>query len=326
MNDMFKSWPVPKGTMYFPPQAFPEVPGENFTHAAFKTMSERYTRPVIIRGLFKDVPAINWTPEFLANHLGEERLFVAFADNRIGSGSVDASRTITVSVPAVVKNVTNGGNNYLFNSNLQYPMDVDLVKQIGLERLDWKPALLIQFFLGLSRPGESRVGGSPLHCATAPNLNIQLSGEKTWIMIDPKYSGYLRPQLLSDQVAALAGANLEYGATSRWHNFPRFESLVRPGDAIYIPSWWWHEVQNIPGEAWQLSLAIRVSDMFSSIWNNWLFSALVDFGVRHKPCLPGLRLICIEYFGTWEGQTQKKSYAAEEGTRVVEAVVAGKFE
>jgi len=119
-------------------------------------------------------------------------------------------------------------------------------------------------------------------------------------MIDPKYVGYVKPTLFSEQVAMFAGASLDYGVEGRWQNYPRFEGVVRPGDAIFIPSWWLHEVQNHPGPDWQLSLAIRYTNAASSLWDNWLFSVLVDVGLNNKPCWRGLRLICFEYFGAWE--------------------------
>jgi hypothetical protein len=310
MEEMAGRWPVRKDGIRIPSQPFQELYGENFTHQTFKHVSEGYTRPLIIRGLFKDAPAMKWTPEYLAESIGDDRQFVAFSDNSIGVGRKGAS-TFMTTLKDAVKNISAGGNNYLFNSNLEYPIDLKLYQEIGADRIAWKPPVLVQFFLGLTRVGETRLGGSPLHAAVAPNINIQLSGEKTWIMIDPKYVGYVKPTLLSDQVAVFAGASWDYGAADRWHNFPRFESVVRPGDAIFIPSWWLHEVQNLPGPEWQLSLAIRYTNLVSSFWNNWLFSALVDLGTRHKPCWPGFRLICFE-FGAWEQTYQRQSMAALE--------------
>jgi len=266
-----------------------------------------------MRGLFKDSTAMKWTPQYLVENIGDDRQFVAFADNSVGGG-IKGAGTFLTNLRDAVNNISSGGNNYLFNSNLEYPVDLKLYNEIGAEKINWKPPVLVQFFLGLSRVGETRVGGSPLHAAVAPNINIQLSGEKTWIMINPKYAGYVKPTLLSDQVAVFAKAGLDYGPKDRWHNFPRFESVLRPGDAIFIPSWWFHEVQNLPGPDWQLSLAVRYTNMVSSLWNNWLFSILVDIGTRHKPCWPGFRLICFE-FGAWEQTYQRQSHAALEMAR-----------
>jgi len=253
---------------------------------------------------------MKWTPEYLADNIGDDRKFVAFIDNKLGEGP-KGSHTFLTSIRDAYKNITAGGNNYLFNSNFLYPEDVNIVREIGAEIVDWKPPTVFQFFFGRSRVGETRVGGSPLHAAITPNVNIQIRGEKTWIMIDPKYVGYVKPTLFSEQVAMFAGASLDYGVEGRWQNYPRFESVVRPGDAIFIPSWWLHEVQNLPGEEWQMSLAIRYTNALSSLWNNWHFTALVDLGTRHKPCWPGFRLICFE-FGAWEKTYQRQSMAALE--------------
>jgi hypothetical protein len=312
MEQMYRDWPIPDG-VFIPPQHFQELLGTNYTHKYFKQVSEGYTRPVILRGLFNDSQALKWTPEYMVDQIGDDRLFVAFLANSLGGGAPNAATFLTTLKDAV-KNISNGGNNYLFNSNLEYPRDLKLYREIGAERIDWKPPVIIQFFLGLTRPGETRVGGSPMHAAVAPNINIQLSGEKTWIMIDPKYANYMKPNLLSDQVALFVGSGLDYGHNRRFENMPRYQGVVRPGDAIFIPSWWMHEVHNRPGDSWQISLAIRYTNAVSSLWNNWLFTELVDWGTPNKPCWRGFRLLCFE-FGAWESTFDKdhtKSAAALE--------------
>jgi hypothetical protein len=311
LSDAQKEWPIKMGHR-IPPNPLPQLYGENYTHAAFKAITESYTRPVVIRGLFKDAPAMQWTPEYLATNIGDERLFTAFIDNGIGSNK---KGTFLTTVPSVVKNVTAGGNNYLFNSNFEYPTDIKLVKEIDIDRLKWRPAILIQFFLGLAREWEAKWRGSPMHAAVAPNINVQLSGRKHWVMIDPKYYAYVKPTLLSDQVAVFVGGGLDYGEVDRWHNFPRFDDIVNPGDAIYIPPWWMHEVQNLQGPEWQISLALRFPDLRSSLWNGWFFTSLVDLGTRNKPCLPGFRMLCAEFLANWEGTQQKIAPAAIEATK-----------
>jgi len=112
-------------------------------------------------------------------------------------------------------------------------------------------------------------------------------------MIDPKYARYIKPTQFSAQLANVAG--LMYGLERRWSNFPRYETILHPGDAIWIPSWWFHEVHTIQGEAWQISVAMRFGNILSSWYNNFHFSVMADLGTPNKPCWPGFRLICFEF-------------------------------
>jgi len=295
----WKAWPLKKDEVFVPSIPFQEMDGAYWSFAAFDILTERRLKPLIIRGIFKNASALNWTPEHLAKSFGD-RDFFAFADNRFGVADADVS-TFRDTIPNIVRNITNGGNNYVFNANFENPTDMHLYDDIGLDRLyDWRRPAVVQFFLGLAREGEKRLGGSPLHAAVPPNLNVQLSGSKRWIMVDPKYSLYMRPRLLSDQVALVTEATFEYDAESRWHNFPRYEGLIHPGDAIFIPPWWYHEVHNIQGPKWQISLAVRYSDIVGSWLTNWWYALLIDIGVRDKPCWPGFRLICLELFKGWQ--------------------------
>jgi len=270
----------------------------------------------MIRGLFKNVKAFQWTPEYLADHFGSRQFYIS-SNNRIGE-SAGLHRNMQgqwATVPTVVANITKGGNNYLFNANLDYPADVPIFDDIQLnERVGNElKACIVQFFLGRTRPGETRLGGSPLHAAAAPNINVQLKGRKKWILIDPKYTRWTNPYLLSKQLATLAKRDDPAGF--RWTNMPRFEGILEPGDAIMIPPWYHHEVHNLPGDEWIMSVAIRFPNLAASWRNNWHFTAMVDLGTVDRPCLPGLRLVCMQFHPGWKGgyQLQNQSVGGLEG-------------
>jgi len=195
----------------------------------------------------------------------------------------------------MIENVTNGGTNYLQNANFFFPEDLPLYRDLELHRVGFdRDPLLVQIFLGKKLPGEVRGSGSPLHCAAGPNLFVQISSSKKWLMIHPKWSRYVKPNMFSYQVASgsIAGLTHQANKTQRWGNFPRWEGTVHPGDAVWIPGWFWHEVQNVPSDDWSLAVATRYSNFFQ-IWEaNPLFTPMVDLGVKEKPCLPGFRFIC----------------------------------
>jgi len=292
---------IPKSVI-IPPLDLPQMNAKDFSFESFKFLTNELTTPAVIRGLFADAPCLKWTPEKLANHFGNNRTFSSFVNNKIGDATKKNAESCWVSVPELVKNVSQGGNNYIFNAPFEVEYDVPLYKDMEVDRFSkhYRKPAIVQFFLGLARPGESRVGGSVLHAATAPNLNVQYSGSKRWLLIDPKYARYVKPNLFSTQLAVLANATYEYPADARWTNFPRFETLLHPGDALWIPSWWFHEVHNLQGKDWQISVAIRYAHYWSSLQNNWHFTGLVDLGASGKPCWRGLRLTCLQLHPGWD--------------------------
>jgi len=283
---------------------------------SFRFLTNELTTPLVMRGLFKDAPCTKWTPKRLAEHFGKNRSFVAFVNNKMGDNDYRRNGdSFWENVPEVVANITRGGNNYIFNAPLEAQFDMDLYREMEVERFsaNYRKPAVVQFFLGLARPGEKRLGGSALHAATAPNLNVQYSGSKRWLMIDPKYARYVKPNLFSTQLAVLAGATADYPAEARWTNFPRYELILHPGDALWIPSWWFHEVHNLPGEEWQISVAIRFGHYMSSLQNNWHFTGLTDLGVHGKPCWRGFRLTCLQLHPGWDvlGYQPVQNYSAE---------------
>jgi len=308
MKDLYESYPIPYGSMEIPPQPFLEMDGTKWSVEAFEIITHQYTRPVIVRNLFADIPAASWTEKRLAEHF-KDRQFVVMGDNTLGG--MRGGKSMLSTVPEVVKNVTAGGNQYMFNSNFLWPQDQELLEELGLDRLEpgIKP-VLAQFFLGIARPGEKRIGGSPLHAAAPPNLNIQIKGSKQWTMIEPNMISYLNPYMLQTQFAALA--QVHFGQEGRWTNYPRLQGIVNPGDAIYIPPWYFHEVANIPGPDWQISCALRFPRPLASYKNHAGLTLLTDLGVRGRHGLPGTRMFLMPFMYYKTQSEQQISKAGQE--------------
>ena len=86
--------------------------------------------------------------------------------------------------------------------------------------------------------------GSALHAAAMPNLFLQVHGEREWTLVDPSWLQYLRPTLGTSYVAAL-GAYSDWATLARPPHYDRIPTLTtttRPGDVLYIPPWFLHEV------------------------------------------------------------------------------------
>ena len=101
--------------------------------------------------------------------------------------------------------------------------------------------------------------GSSLHCDLSSNWYAQRAGEKTWTLLDPALSARLLPAFDGRRGVPALFSGLGYGAApvagaAPLSAFPRVETTLRVGDLLFVPSWWWHEIENGAG----LSAAVAV--------------------------------------------------------------------
>lgn len=82
-----------------------------------------------------------------------------------------------------------------------------------------------------------------LHMEAGRLLNVQLSGKKTWYLIDPKYSHFLNP-LLSDTTIHFSDVVKEISDIEEKlaKKIPVFTCTLSPGDVLLIPPFFWHTV------------------------------------------------------------------------------------
>jgi Cupin-like domain len=130
-----------------------------------------------------------------------------------------------------------------------------------------------QIFLG----GPST--GTGLHCANKFNLFVMVYGEKRWTFVHPKHSPWLYPASQKNFQFAYAPISLNFGHDTEAYPLiqyvPRYTTVLKPGDVLVNPPWWWHAVENLSPSS--IGVATRWMTPWESIdgWKtNPLFSAL----------------------------------------------------
>ncbi len=220
-------------------------------------------RPAVIRGLLHGASGFRpWDFDaFLAAHGDEEVTLACPALD----GYAGALRELQV--PGV----------YLHNSEILVRRHPRLLLDAGFDLVartlarELRSIGVVQLFAG------RRQTGSVWHCAGGMNLFLMLTGRKRWRFIDPADSPLLFPRTqglgrstyyFSDSGAASA-AYRDYAAllgegTPRHDEdlqaraFARCqvqEVVLEPGDVLFVPAWWWHDVENL-GEA-SIGMATR---------------------------------------------------------------------
>ncbi|MGI5197867.1 cupin-like domain-containing protein [Streptomyces sp. CA-288835] len=130
---------------------------------------------------------------------------------------------------------------------LAYLKEFDLLKKFPQLRVDLRSREL--FPSGTIRSSATWIGPSRahtgLHCDLLDNLAVQIMGTKRFYLAHPgavkragmesrKYDAWARLSLIgADELAA----GQEHG------DF--FVADLEPGDVLYVPAYWWHEVVNL---------------------------------------------------------------------------------
>lgn len=78
---------------------------------------------------------------------------------------------------------------------------------------------------------------TPIHNAMSANWFFQIAGTKEWKIYNPKHSIYLEPMNFPNAIASLSSYDTAFKGSPRY-----LAVTTNPGDFLYFPSFWLHEV------------------------------------------------------------------------------------
>ena len=129
---------------------------------------------------------------------------------------------------------------------------------------------------GSKKGGRFRVG-TPFHAAQMGNLFKQLAGERNWTLVSPTHMQGLRPFHGLGYVFGLGayrpGADGWAGDGSGWTDAferltPKLTVTTRPGDLLYIPAWWMHEIR-VDDDEFSFGVSTRAFGWNLRNWQLW---------------------------------------------------------
>jgi hypothetical protein len=204
-------------------------------------------KPLIIKAL-SDFQPLDWTINALERRYGDIIIRVIVSDSQKFSYDENRERTV-VRLPLTefldrgIRHVGAEGKYYALGRGpaAQFP---GLMEEIVL------PDGLARFVTGMGRFLEKNVWMSPggtrtaLHFDTVENFNIQIEGEKNFWLYPPRIKG-MYPHKLNSQAAYVSPVDPRQLDQQAFPNFPeseRLEGVLKPGDLLYLPYGWWHQV------------------------------------------------------------------------------------
>ncbi|MGB7404556.1 MAG: cupin-like domain-containing protein [Pacificimonas sp.] len=197
-------------------------------------------RPVLMQKIAADWTATNWTPEGLAERVGSAPVEVQGgreSDPDFETRKDDHRQTMPFD--AFIDAIGVGGNDlYMTAYNSAANRKVLAVLDTDLGTID---AVLTD------APGMMWIGPggtfTPLHFDLTNNLIVQLVGRKTIVLIPPAETAKLGHE---DAVFSTVGDIEDEAALARQPgaiDAHRFTLELGPGDALFVPIGWWHQVR-----------------------------------------------------------------------------------
>jgi len=254
----------------------------------FKYLTKNKTQPLVIRGLIKDSAAVrNWSADYFLQNYGDTKLLTLRKPEHKKNGAytsfTEALDFQDLTLRDSIKAMCDGSEMLYINNITQIFADhPKLVEELELDRI--KPVdsginpknwLKINLFMG--GPGT----GSSLHCAVGGNFFFNIHGKKRWILIDPKYSKYLKSTPSDEFEFVISGHDIE-NPSDILNRIPKFEVTLEPGDVLYNPPWWWHYVRN--ESDFTIGCAVRDHKTYwQSFKNNPMYMLMSPYPIYINP-------------------------------------------
>lgn len=203
-------------------------------------------RPVVIEGAALDWPAVEkWTPEYLARKVGGA--LVEYQGERTGEPDFELAKDRhkrTMPFDAFIAMVTDedaeGNNAYItaYNDSANAEAFAPLLEDLGTidEILTPKPGMM---WVG---PADTF---TPLHFDLTNNLLVQVSGLKAVTIVSPEQTRFMyHSQHVFSEIHDLDDPD-RYDLYPLARHLRPTEIFLSPGDALYIPLGWWHQVRSL---------------------------------------------------------------------------------
>lgn len=231
------------------PRPVPELPADA-DFAQFFALSDGYRAPVVLRGFGVDCAAVGqWSGAHLTDRLGDAPCTVVEMDADAFERPHDSKRVLhTMPFSEFVRRMHDEPL-YLHNSTEFATVCPDLLDDLGIDRInerlcepesDWDHIFASNLFVGTQNVFSN------LHCAPGGNFFLQVAGRKRWTLVDPALSPYLLPlpSRPFNHCLSIFGSFHAGDPRAPIHRMPRLTVTLDPGDLLYNPPWWWHEVTN----------------------------------------------------------------------------------
>lgn len=245
-----------------------ELDARRASRAAVVDLSEDFTRPIVIRGGVAEAGGVGrW---------GDRRWWLEnYPQEQVLSADANGSYLWPVEQALARDDIYISGSAAIFERRpeLAEMVETDLSRAITPNSAGEKP-VFYQLFLGHSGQGAT------VHCAMSVNLFRQISGRKKWYFLPPDQTPYLRAKIFTNGYAATSHTlqPLQDAPGSPWFGrLERYTVTLEPGDLMINPPWWWHSVENLPGDGLIAGVSTRFRPSRRTVLRSDFFKTMHAF-------------------------------------------------
>ena len=211
-----------------------------------------------------------WSMAWLKSHYGNDRVDIF---DPLDYDSKEVNYDVEVTTLSTILDAMEHGDTSKYSrfNRLLYDHP-ELVEHFDWEwlhqmRSTWSSGKTYQVFIGGQGTRTS------LHCAGEHNLFTQVHGKKHWYFIEPKADPWLNPPVsrtpyfysMFDPECPDYESYPGMAATQIW------ECTLEPGDVLFNPPFWWHQVRNITPS---IGVGFRWFDLVDNLATNATGTAL----------------------------------------------------
>jgi hypothetical protein len=215
----------------------------------FLELSEEFTRPLLMRGIADGWPAYaRWDLAYLRAVLMDEPVRVSYSPEGYFTGDPQTGflgrfRYMPFQKFCMTIESADSRQYYLSQQSLDANGFVKLKNDLGsLPYFDNGSYMVSNVWIG----GAGIV--SPLHHDSMHNIFLQVTGRKRFVLFSPADSQYLYPFPPDSKIPHMSQLNIDSIDRIRFPLFRHAEAIelvVEPGDSLYLPRGWWHQVHSL---------------------------------------------------------------------------------
>ncbi len=205
--------------------------------------------PVVLTGAAKEWTCCQtWSPEFFAERYGDDEVtLLQIATEDLGRPQFEPIGQ-TISLQELVERLRQGDRDFYWrfsplmhrHPELQEDFDSTWLQSFR-EWNAYRGFELFQLFMGC------RGTNTALHNAPASNLFVQVYGRKRWLIYAPIYNPIFDPPLTRSPYffSKFDPEHPDSALFPGCEHMICYETVLDPGDVLYLPPYYWHQVTNL---------------------------------------------------------------------------------
>lgn len=253
----------------------PELKLSDLTADNLYKASHGLTFPVVIRGVLKDLPAIQaWgNRTWWAEEYGDEEVLCKYVEQITNDSPPECT------IRKALGDENGNGRMYISGESKLFVRRPELEAMLHsdlLESVAPGNRVFTQLFLGYPHMG------SDVHAAVGCNLFRMITGRKKWWLIPPSQTPFIRPSLNKNGFSAHTLTKVGKGdrevPSENMAKLERYTVTLNPGDVLLNPAWFWHGIKNLGEDPNSLVIGVptRYAIKYSipAFKNNFLLTSI----------------------------------------------------